>query len=168
MVFYFPLWDLWGKFQFYAVEVIEEPIVPDRNMLIVLQILLQVCAMSVVIRTMSWWTTAATSSELSFSDRRTSPRDHQIRLTNWLFCPKMPVFWLLQQCDLYFCTVSIFGVRSTYFVSIFQGWTSLQRLVPNLNLSILKNREEWHPNSDLVSIKDFFFPWILFMEISHR
>lgn len=67
----------------------EEPKVPDRAMLILLQIFLQVRTIFCGAEICS--TAAATTVELSSSER-TSFRDHQIRLTKWLLCPKSQSF----------------------------------------------------------------------------
>lgn len=168
----------------YLAEV--EPIVLGRAMLIfLLFFFLQVH--TIVYSAEVWWTATATTVELSSSDRGTSFRDHQIMLTNWLFCPKSYPFYayikhwqvespthtsflLLQQHDLYFCTVCALGVSSTYFVFIFQVWISLQDVCQSLQyhkhvvsqgalFTCVKHGEERHPTSEVVNFRAFYSLW---------
>lgn len=75
--------------QYFVGEGMEELIVPDRATLILLQIFWQVHA--IVWGAEVCCTAAATTIDLRSSDR-TSFRHYQIRLTNWLFCPKSQSF----------------------------------------------------------------------------
>lgn len=121
-----------------------------------------------------WWTTAATTSELSSSDRMTSSRD-QIRLTNYLFCPKKAslltftvVWFIFLHCISFWCLFHIFCIHISRVdfpagtcAKVYSSMKtcSFSRI---LRSSILKNRAEWHPNSEIVSIKCFgvfFFSW---------
>lgn len=120
-----------------------------------------------------WWTTAATTSELSSSDRKTFSRDHQIRLPNWLFCPKKAslltftaVWFIFLHGIIFWCLFHMFciyvsrvhfpaGICAKVYSSM--NTCSFSRI---LSSSILKNREEWHPNSEIVNIKGCFLDTI--------
>lgn len=147
--------------QYSVGRGVGKPMVPDRALLILSQIVLQVH--TIVCHAEVWCTAAATAIKLSSSDRRTSFRDHQIRLTNWLFCPKSESFtttwFIFLHYMCFWCFFHLFcihisrvdfpaGTYAKVYSSI--NMCSYSR---SLSFSVVENREERHQNSEIVNFK---------------